>query len=106
MGVGQFSSMMKQTVTIEAAMGPDNYGQQTLAAGVVYQARVINKLVLVKDNTGREVMSKHQVWLAENPTVTVNDRITLPDLTTPPILSVETYPDDKDDPHHTKIFLG
>lgn len=100
------------TITIEQVSSLNDFNVRTYAAAVTYPARVVNKLSRVVDFEGRETAAMAVVWIAPETTndtlptdVTPDDRLTLPDGTTPPILGVNTF-DDEDGAHHMKIFLG
>lgn len=54
-------------------MGQDAYGKPVYGAGAAVQARWQGKLQLVRDKTGKEVVSQSQVWLEE--AVEVEDKL-------------------------------
>jgi hypothetical protein len=105
MTVADFLDFMPVTVSHAALASRDGYGKPTFGTATSYSARVLNRHVLVKDRQGREVIARTVVWLAGTPTIDPEDRVTLADGTTPPILAVEKYPDEAG-AHHVKLFLG
>lgn len=105
-----FLELMPETVQIAPLSSRDEYGAPTYGPNVSRRARVLEALEKVVDDDGREVMATTLVWVAPDPTaglpvVSVRDRVTLPDGSTPPLLRVERV-SDEDGPHHLKIYLG
>lgn len=105
MSIDDFSDLFTETITHEEFGGRNSYSKRSFGSPANYSARVVKINKLVKASDGGEVLSTTQVWIQGTPTVTPEDRITLPDGTTPIILSVEKYPDDNGD-HHVKVFMG
>ncbi len=106
----EFREFMPQTVTIAAVSATDAFGDRTYAAAITYDARVLEEQKIVTDFRGREVTSVHVVWVAPHltsglPNLTPEAQITLPDGSTPPMLSYSVVPDEDGD-HHAKIWLG
>lgn len=100
------------TITVEQVSSLDEFNARTYAAAVTYPARVINKLNRIVDFEGRETAAMTVAWIAPETTndtlptgITPDDRITLPDGTTPPILAIDVY-EDENGSHHMKIFFG
>lgn len=108
MPISDFLDLMPFTVTYEAAATRDAYGKvSTYAAAISYRARVTytHKRV-VSRATGQDVVSSTQAWLAGViAMLNVDDRITLPDGTTPLIISWDLSTDEKGN-HHTKVFFS
>ncbi len=93
----------KQTVTVESYLGNNAYGEPQYGTPVQCPAFVQRKIKLVRDRTGREVVSTAQVYLDGSVNVGVQDRITLPDGNQPVILSVEALPDETGGTHHLVV---
>lgn len=100
-----------QTVTRNAkgAVGFDRSVTYSTTAQT-YRARVETALHLVTNGKGEEVLARTAVYLAPTstggvPVFTAEDQITLPDGTTPDILSVETLRDFHA-PHHQVVHCG
>jgi hypothetical protein len=102
-------SMLRQTITYQAysALG-DQYGQSaTFGSEIDFRARVSPTSKLVVTSAGREVVASWVVWLDPGDTVIGSqDRITLPDGSTPHILTIERLVDERGQSHHTKVYLG
>lgn len=90
----EFLDMMTETVGIKPWASQDEYTEPTYGASVNYKARVSGKRTMVRNAEGQEVVSSKSVYLGQYLDVTTKAQITLPDTTTPPILSVKQSPDD------------
>lgn len=76
------------------------YGAKQFATGTSkVRCRVVQKSRLVRTADGREVFARGKVYLYGDPGITNEDKITLPDGTTPEIVFIESYPDDQGDHH-------
>ena len=106
MGISDWSDLMNQTVSHAEFAGRSEYGVPTYGSSVEYSARVVYKQKFIRKADGSEVLSQGQVWLQSNVVATVEDEITLPDGSTPPILAIERFSDETTDFHHTKIYFG
>ncbi|MBC7340893.1 MAG: hypothetical protein H5U02_00305 [Clostridia bacterium] len=100
-----FLAWFKQTVTVEPFSGTNAYSEPVYGAPVTYSAFVQRKTKLVRDRTGREVVSTAQVYLDGSVNVGVQDRITLPDGSQPVVLSVEVLPDETGSAHHKVVNM-
>lgn len=98
------------TVTIAPFSSLDAGGAASYGTAVSYPAWVERTTTLVKDQTGREVLSTTQLYLAPSsgslPGVTVKDRVTLDDGTVPTVLAVEKLPTDAVELDHEVVFCG
>lgn len=95
---------MSSTITREPFVSHDKYGEETYGAAVPIQCRVQEKIERVAIASGEEVLSRGRVYLGSITGVETKDRITLPDGTTPEILSVQKV-NDEDGPHHEVLFF-
>ena len=108
MPISEWEDLMPATVTYEAVQTRNDYGKPTVySTAVTYKARVSYKLrrVISRVNN-QDAVSNTQLWV--NAVITglsPDDRITLPDGSTPRILNWDT-PQDEDGDHHTKIYFG
>ena len=103
-----FLPMMDSTIKVSTRTGHGTYGQGTFAASTTnYRARIVRRPGYVRAPDGEDIEYRDIVWARSTGSVsiTASDRVTLPDGSTPPIVSVERYPDD-DGAHHVKILLG
>jgi hypothetical protein len=102
-----FDDMLPQTVVVTTRSGHSAYGTATYAAsGSTYRARVVAKPSFIRGLQGENVAVKSVVWIASTGTIDPSDRITLPDGTTPPVLGVESYPDEDGASYFSKVMLG
>lgn len=104
---------LTQTVTV-TPLGTPKYnsrGDSRLSTSPVsYTARVEPDIHMVTDTEGRIVQAKGRVYVGPtsggtDPTVTVRDKVALPDGTYPPILSVETQTG-RSGTHHQVVHYG
>src|SRR5512133_1321077 len=90
--VGKYA---KQSVVVLARSGFDQYGSPTFpstTAASTYAALVIPKIQSIRTRNGVDKISTSQIYLSGNTTISIEDKITLPDATTPLILAVQKYP--------------
>jgi hypothetical protein len=90
---------LSQTATRNAFAGYNSRGDASFSTtATTFPVRVAGDQRLVKGPDGRDVLARTAVYVGPSstggtPSFTVQDRITLPDDTTPPIVNVETYPE-------------
>jgi hypothetical protein len=106
MSITDWYSLMPSSVTHEAVLTYDDYGKPaTFAAAVTYRARVAYKTRKVTSRVnGEDVISSGSIHVPVIAGLDVNDRITLPDGTTPIILNWDTVFDESGE-HHMKIMF-
>lgn len=100
-----FLAFMPATITREPFTGRNPYGEPTYGTGAQHRARVEGKQQLVRTAGGQEKMSETLCYVAGPVTITVEDRITLPDATQPPILTVASVTDETGAVHHAKVWF-
>jgi len=105
MSVTDWKDLFPHTVTVASVLSRDKYGGPTYGSGIDYSARVLYKNVRTTDARGVEVLAKGVVWIQGTPSIGLDDKITLPDGTTPPILNVQMVPDERGT-HHVKVYFG
>ena len=101
-------TLMDSTIKISTRTAHSNYGEPTFTGSTTsYRARIVHKPGYMRDATDEDVAYQHVLWVRSTGAVsiTASDRLTLPDGSTPPILSVERYPDETG-PHHVVIHTG
>jgi len=98
-----FLEWFSSTVTIEPYTGQNLYGEPDYGDAVEYPALIRYRTRKVLDREGREVVSSAQVYLNGDVGIDVRDRITLPDGTSPVIISIEKYPDETGNIHHKVV---
>jgi hypothetical protein len=108
MPITDWLSLAPATVVYRAATVWDEFGKViAYAAPVNYRARVTYSHKRITSRaTGQDVVSSIQVWIiGVIPTINVDDRVTLPDGTTPLIVSWDLVSDETGN-HHTKLYLN
>jgi len=106
-GVGKiedFLDCMPATVTLQASTGLDKYGQRSFAVGTTHPARVQEKTERVTIPSGEEILARGRVYLGEITGADTTYKVTLPDGTTPEILTVNKV-EDEDGPHHEVLIF-
>ena len=95
---------LSSTVAIEPYSALDEFGQSTYGTSVNHAASIAKKAVKTFAVDGAEVVSSTQVYLDGSASVSVNDKITLPDATTPRIINMETINDPGDGSAYMKVI--
>jgi hypothetical protein len=85
-----FLELMPSTVTINSVSSTNEYGIRTFGSSTTVSCRIQKSSRLVITEDGKQVPEEGRVYCYGTATVTVNDKLTLPDNTVVPILSVET----------------
>jgi hypothetical protein len=103
----QFGDLTFETVTISAQTDKDKYGKQTFSnQSTSLEGRIINETKLVRDASGQEQVVTGKVIIPGASTgVTLGHKLTLPDNSTPKILTVDEVTDEGE-VHHTVITFG
>lgn len=101
-----FLALMNSTVTISTRASHNNYGEPSYGSGTGYRARIHAKDGFVRTADGETVEVATVVWVDSTKAFTVDDRIALPDGTTPQVVSVERPFDEDGTQHHVKFLLG
>lgn len=86
----QLTSFMPHTVTIAPYSARDNYGEESYGTTRTAKAYVEPNTVLDAGNTVNEEHRPTTAYVADT-SITVRDKITLPDGTTPEIASIQTH---------------
>jgi len=107
MSYGSVRSFLRQRVSIASYEGhADAYGTRTYATAKELRARVEFAPRLVRTLGGDEVTASATAWVEQGDKVIgTKDKITLPDGTSPPILTVERTPDSQNR-ISTKVSFG
>jgi len=108
---GELLARLGQAVTIrpvarraDGGVIRDGYGKPTYQAPRTYPARVEGKNQLVRTASGDERASTTMVTLAGGPTIGTEDRLTLPDGSSPGIVAIATVPG-ASGTHETILYL-
>jgi hypothetical protein len=99
-------SLLTQTVQHAALSGRDAYGQPLYAAASGYAARIVGTHRRLRDAAGSEKVARHVAYVAMSGTIGPEDRVALPDGSTPPVLQVDQFPDETGAVHHTRVWFG
>jgi hypothetical protein len=83
------TASLQAAVTVEFWLSQDALGTPTYGAAVPLRALVEAKTRRVLAPDGREVLATTKVTILTPVTLTVRDRLTLPDGTAPPIVAIE-----------------
>jgi len=87
-GGSGFESWFRQSITLEPFSALDDYGAKTYGSPVEVACRIAQKDKKVRSASAEDIISTTQIYISGAQTVTVKDRITLPDNTQPVILEV------------------
>jgi hypothetical protein len=96
---------MQASVSHEVVLSIDGSGNRTFSPAVVRRAVVVKKQKLVKTTTGEMAMAQAYVTFLNPTIIGLQDRITLPDGTTGPILNTEGFVSSVN-PILTEVYLG
>jgi hypothetical protein len=99
--------MCPHTITVQAASTMNLYGGvQASTVSETYQCLIVHKSELVAGPDAKEVVSRTQIYIPSScAAITEQDIITLSDNTTPHIVLVDKYSDDKGQ-HNVVIHCG
>lgn len=101
-----FLEMMPSTVTVYPQSSKTAYGAQTWSAsGTGVRCRIQQTGVMSHDQNGRQIIEDGRIIFYGTPTIDLNSKISLPDGTTPVILSVVVH-NDEDGANHTTVTYG
>lgn len=95
--------LTRQMVSIATAGAKNMYGKPTFGADVDYLARVEPTLQLINAETMEAATVKVDVFMPGDVDVSIEDRITLPDGSTPPIAAVEKVPGADGSTYYTRV---
>lgn len=103
-----FKELMIETVTVYHRSSHSSYGSVAYStAGTTFDARVVRGLGEMRGLTGQTVQVTAIAYIAstsENE-VRADDKIVLPDGSSPPIAAINHFPDDYG-LHHVKVGFG
>ena len=100
--------LMPDTITHAAwvGMSTDGYATTEYSTDTTdYRCRIGTEQRLVRNFDGIEELATTTVWVASTSTFSALDQFTLPDATSPGLLSVETYRD-RNGVDHSKLGFG
>ena len=100
-----FADWRDYTVTIAQFTSFDKYGEPAYGTGTSTACYIEMSPKLVRNMTGQEVVSSARVYIVGDATITPLDKVTLVDSSTPPILRVDHFYNDKATLELTVIYL-
>ena len=104
-----FRELMTETVTIAPKSGQNQYNEATFGTAVSYQARIVGKIMELRDRRGEEVTTTFELWLDTVDTIQPDAQLILTGAkwidTTPEIFTVRRVTDEKGD-SHVQISCG
>lgn len=103
--INEWLDLMPHTIIHTPQFSRTDYGKPVYAFPVSYRARVVFEEVNVRGDDGNIVVARGTVWINGTPFVKAEDKITLPDGTSPPVLNSTRYTDDQGI-HHTRVYFG
>ena len=101
-------TLLPSTLKVSTRSSHSNYGEPSFAATTSsYRCRVLQKPGYLRMADSEEVAYKAVAWVRSTgaTSITASDRVTLPDGTRPPVLSVERY-SDEDGPNHCMVYFA
>ena len=103
----QFTDLMPHTVTMRARASRNSDGSDTFSTSAsTYRARVMNTRKWVRGVNGNGAMTAAIAWIASTGTMAMDSRYTLPDGSSPPVLMIDTVPDEDGVFHNRVTFAG
>ena len=100
------TELMVDSITVAAVSAKDAYGKRTWgSATTLSNCRVQSGDHKILDSLGQEKVATGRVYIAGSPTLTLNDKITLPDGSQPPVLAIDRLGDENGS-HHTVVHYG
>lgn len=106
-GINDFLDLMPTTFKVYAFLGRDTYGAATFSTSFnSYRGHKNDRQHFIRAATGEQVVSSGEIWLATADTIAVNDKVVLPDGSTPLILAVNGADDETGGTLFTKLDLG
>lgn len=100
--------MLNHKITWERFSSRDGAGKATYLAPVELPCFLDGRVKAVRNSLGYEAVSKLTIFLdgtSDAALITVDDRITLPNGTRPPILAVERVYDEYGRLHHVEVYV-
>lgn len=114
MSVRAWQSMFTQTIRVSPYTGVDGYGKASYGQAVDYRARVVGRMRMARDVSGKEVVSTQTVYLQSNDAIDPKDKVTLstgdvgstdPVRINPPLIGVGRFPDEQGQ-LYTTLYLA
>jgi len=99
------AAMLRETITQRTFVSQDVAGLPTYGAPTARPARIQWKPQRITTHTGEERVSRAKIFLLPTPPITLRDRLTLPDGTSPALLHVYPVRDETSTLSHFEIWV-
>jgi len=100
------SEIMIDTVTVAPVATKDTYGKRAWGTpSTLTKCRVQTGNYKFTDSSGQEKTAVGKVYVPGSPSLTLNDKLTLPDSSVPVILGIDRFNDELGS-NHTVIHYG
>lgn len=101
-----FRQLLTQTLTVSTVATLGVGGAVTYSTSAsTYRCRVVNVNKYMFDTRGQRAAVAYEAWIASTSILSPASKYTLPDGATPPVVSVDTFPD-PDGHHHVRVRFG
>lgn len=102
-----FNEMLSAILLCSTFKSLDGYGQSAFStSATTYSAHISYRQKLVSDMDGKERMSLMNAIINCTGVVNADDKWTLPDGTSPPVIAVEQFSDTGPGLHHSRVWFG
>jgi len=98
-------AMLGETITQRLYLSQDVAGAPSYGLPFTRPARLQWKPQRITIGTGEERVSRAKIFLEPTPTITVHDRLTLPDGTSPPLLLIYPAHDEQSVLDHYEVYI-
>jgi len=97
--------MLGETITQRVYVSQDLAGAPTYGAPFTRPGRMEWKPQRIPMGTGEERVSRAKIFLEPTPSISVHDRLTLPDGTSPPLLLIYPAHDEASVLDHYEVYI-
>ena len=87
--------MMPSLIQLKKLVSRNRYGEPTYGATTSWRAYIAAKRQTIRNAEGQDIVSNSVVYIGGAPVITTDDQLVLPDGSTPPIIGVDLFYDDK-----------
>lgn len=102
----EFLTLMPSTISIRAYTSFNQYGEPSYSTSATsYRAYIQEVPTEITDAFGREIVSRHTIYVASTERIDITSRLVLPDGTDPAIIRSDVMYDE-DGIHHVVLFTG
>lgn len=102
----ELKKLLKEVLLVNAWATRNKNDESTYSPTTVsIPCRIQRKIVLIPSPDGKDVVSNGQIFVDGAAVITINDKITLPDGTTPQILNLYSSPDELGAAYYKCIYV-